>query len=268
MLDGLGSPGPSCESRSVADALHLVLLAARHVDPSYYAVAERFARNQLLENQYRMPDRALPGDFPGRAAIARALDGSWASWSQPNSLDNGLESVAGCCLGAGIAACCMVWDHAIEPTPDAVRVNMAFSRNSKWAEVISYLPYSGRIDVLMHVGANLLVRLPDRVAFSQVQVSRDGRPGECSMTQDGYIDIPQVAQGQRISIGFPLIIRETEESVAGQNYHVRWRGDTVTGVEPKGARYPIFERTWMETDQPPIASSPPFSGRLGGPVHW
>jgi hypothetical protein len=267
--DGLGGPDASCETCSLADALHFVLLAARHVDPSYYGVAERFARNQLIENQYRLPERALPtGDFPDRDVIARALDGSWASWSRPNSLDNGLESVEGCCLGAGIAACCMVMDRAIERTPEAVRVNMALSRNSKWAEVISYLPYAGRIDVLMHADANLLVRFPNGVVFWEIRISRDGEAAGFDMTEDGYIEIAQAAQGQRISIEFPLVTRETEEVVAGQTYSVRWRGDTVTAIEPKGGRYPIFERSWMETDEPPVVSPPPYSGQLGGPVHW
>ena len=267
--DGLGGPDPSCETCSLADALHFMLLAARHVNPSYYGVAERFARNQLIENQYRLPDRALPaGDFPARDAIVRALDGSWASWSLPNSLDNGLDSVEGCCLGAGIAACCMVMDRTIERTPEAVRVNMAFSRNSEWAEIVSYLPYTGRIDMLMHVDANLLVRVPDGVSHTEIDVSRNGRPIESIVTQDGYLDIPEAAQGDRVSIEFPLVAREIEEVVAGQTYRVRWRGDTVTHIEPVGARYPIFERAWMETDEPPLIPVQPYSGQLGGPVHW
>lgn len=242
--DGLGSPDPSGETCSLADALHCILLAARHVDPSYYSVAERFARNQLIENQYRLPDRALPkGDFPNRDAVARALDGSWASWSLPNSLDNGLDSVEGCCLGAGINACCMVLEHAIERTSEAVRVNMAFSRDSEWAEIVSFLPYQGRIDVLMRIDADLHVRAPHAGA----EITRTGHPSTFSVTQEGYLEIAQAKQGERISISFPLITREADETVAGQSYRVRWRGDTVTGISPAGSRYPLFEREWMET---------------------
>lgn len=267
--DGLGGPDPSGETCSLTDALHFVLLAARHIDPSYYGVAERFARNQLIENQYRMPDRALPaGDFPGRDAVVGALDGSWASWSLPNSLDNGLESVEGCCLGAGIRACCMVWDRSIERTPEAVRVHMAFSRNSKWAEVVSYQPYVGRIDVEMHVGANLLVRVPDGVSPDELQVSRGDMPIKSAVTPDGYLDIPQASIGERISIRFPLATRETIENVAGTQYRVKWRGDTVVGITPHGAKYPLFERQWMESDDPPMLPTAPYHDQLGGPVHW
>lgn len=267
--DGLGGPDPSGETCSLADALHFVLLAARHVDTSYYGVAERFARNQLLENQYLMPGRALPvGDFPNRDAVARALEGSWASWSLPNSLDNGLESVEGCCLGAGIRVCCMVWGSSIERTAEAVRVNMAFSRNSERAEVVSYLPYSGRIDVEMHVGANLLVRVPDGVVSGTVRVSRGGSDARSAVTRDGYVDIPSAVQGERISIRFPLATREAEENVAGRDYRVKWRGDTIVGMAPQGLRYPLFEREWMECEEPPMLSHAPYDDQRGGPVVW
>lgn len=267
--DGLGGPDPSCETCSLADALHFILLAARHIDASYYGVAERFARNQLMENQYRMPDRALPaGDFPNRDAIARALEGSWASWSLPNSLDNGLESVEGCCLGAGIRACCMVWGSSIERTGDSVRVNMAFSRNSKWAEVISYLPYAGRIDVEMHTDANLLVRVPDGVKAGEIRVSRGGADVGDIAVRDGYLDIPAAKQRERVSVRFPLATREAEESVAGRDYRVKWRGDTVVGITPVGSRYPLFQREWMNCEQPPMLADAPYAWQTGGPVRW
>ena len=257
--DGLGGPDPSCETCSLADALHFVLLAARHVDASYYGVAERFARNQLMENQYRVE---------ATDPITRALDGSWASWSRPNSLDNGLESVEGCCLGAGIRACCMVWDRSIERDANTVKVNMAFSRDSPWAEVVSYLPYQGRIDVLMRVEANLQVRVPDHMSLSDVQVLRDGRSVEGKAASGVYIAIPAAVPGERISILYPIPTRTVEETVAGGNYRVRWRGDTVTGIEPAGEKYPILQRAWMETDTPPTLPSNPYPDQLGGPVRW
>jgi len=85
---------------------------------------------------------------------------------------------------------------------------------------------------------------------------------------DGYLDLGLIAQGELVSLSFPLITREAEETVSGQTYQVRWRGDTVVGIEPRGTRYPLYERTWMENDVPPMISPPPFTNQHGGPVHW
>lgn len=263
--DGLGGPDPSGETCSLTDALHFVLLAARHIDPGYYGVAERFARNQLIENQYREPGRALPvHDFPNKGAVARALEGSWASWSKPNSLDNGLDSVEGCCLGAGIRACCLALGHAVERTADAVRVNMLFSRSSEWAEVISYLPYMGRVDVRMRVDSALAVRIPDGVADEETSISG----AETFFIRDGWFVFPGARQGDTISISFPLVTREADESVAGEDYGVKWRGDTVVDISPAGLRYPLFDRAWMEREEPPMLLDPPYRNQQDSPVLW
>lgn len=265
--DGLGGPDPSCETCSIADALHFVLLAARHIDPAYYGVAERFSRNQLLENQYREPGRALPADCANRDAIAGALRGSWASWSMPNSLDNGLESVEGCCLGAGIRACCLVWGSAIERTADAVKINMPFSRSSPWADAVSYLPFEGRVDVEMRVEAELMIRLPDGVTPGSTEISAGGR-SSTPEDADGYLLIPAVRRGDWVTVRFPLVTRESEEIAAGDSYRVRWRGDTLVEIGPAGKRYPLFERRWMEREQPSMLLDAPYRDQQGGPVAW
>ena len=72
--DGLGQVDASCETCSLADAIHLGLLLARNVDPSYYDTVERFARNQLMENQIR----ARKADNPGRGRANAAASASRA----------------------------------------------------------------------------------------------------------------------------------------------------------------------------------------------
>lgn len=267
--DGLGSPDPSGETCSLTDALHLLLLHARHVRPSDYGVIERFARNQLLENQFRRPDLAIPpGDFPQREAVERAFVGSWASWSLPNSLDNGIHDIEGCCLGAGIRGCFLVWEGIIEREDDAVRVNMLLSRNSPWAEVIGYQPYAGRVDVIMHIPGRLRVRIPEWVAPDDLAVTLGGDPVGFSMSSDRYAEIDGLREDDRVSIEFPLVERVETEIVSGMTYTVRRRGDTVVGIDPRGERYPLYDRPWAENPDPPVVSRPPYLDQKGGPVRW
>ncbi len=298
--DGLGSKNASSETCSITDAIHLGLVLARHVDPAYYETVECIARNQLIENQINkneFRDREL--GILENTAIANAFHGSWASWSFPNSLDNSLEMLEGCCLGSGIRGCFLVWDSAVEKRQDIVSVNMAFSRNSPWVEVISHQPYQGRIDIVIHDAPRLQIRMPSWADERKMTVSVNGTAQSMDLSkgifqfvrgnsaedlylcpcsdenerttaqiQDGYLQFDGLKKGERITVSYPMQRVETCENVNGTEYHVRWRGNTVTGISPKGLTYPIFERDWMEAEEAPSSDSIPYEAQLGGPVHW
>jgi hypothetical protein len=267
--DGLGKDQASCETCAITDAIHLGLLLARHVDPAYYDIIERFARNQLLENQYLRPDLALPAeDHTQREAAARALLGSWASWSLPNSLDNALSGVEGCCLGAGIRGCFLVWDNSLVERDGQVLVNMAFSRNSPWVEVVSHLPYQGRLEIFVHQALPVLrVRLPPETPPGQTRVAVNGQLRPQIQARDHYLECNRLNRGDRISIEYPLPEKDVTEEVSGNRYAVRWRGATVVGIQPRGRRYPLFERDWLKPGEPPVGECL-YQRQAGGPVHW
>lgn len=267
--DGLGyKEQPSSETCSITDAIHLGLLIARHIDPGYYDIVERYARNQLMENQFLRPELAMPkGDHPQREAVTKALYGSWASWSMPNSLDNGLEAVEGCCLGSGIRACYLVWEHAVTKKAGKVMVNMAFSRNSPWVEVISYEPYEGRMDLCVHEAPILRVRIPGAVNEKDLKLCINGKSVPRGDLTDGYVEFSGLKKDDRIQIEYPLLNQETSEEVSGNTYQVNWRGNTVSGINPKGQYYPLFDREWIKQKDTPLVQCP-YTHQAKGPVHW
>ncbi len=266
--DDLGRDGASCETCALVDAIHLGLLIARHVDPSYYGIIERYARNQLMENQFIKTDRMVPqGDDPLRKHIVRAVHGSWASYSLPNCLDNGLMGIEGCCLGAGIRGCYLVWEQAITRDAGKVMVNMAFSRNSPWVEVISHRPYAGKIDIRIHDAPKLLVRTPEWVSKKDLRVFVNEQPVEAVIGGNRSIEFTGLQKGASIQIEYPLSLRDSSEEVSGQAYHVRWKGDAVIGIQPKGKLYPLYEREWMTSPNTPF-NHWPYDSQMGGPVHW
>jgi hypothetical protein len=267
--DGLGMPNGSSETCSITDAIHLGLIVAQYVDPSYYEVVERIAGNQLMENQFKRTETS--DDILGlerNSAIAKAFYGSWASWSFPNSLDNGLAMIEGCCLGSGMRGCFLVWDNIITKKQGTVSVNMALSRNSPWVEVVSYQPYQGRVDLIVHDAPKLLVRIPSWVRQSELTVTINDKAQPFNFTDQKYIVFNGLKKDDVITVAYPLERVETCENVNGTDYRVQWRGDTVTHISPKGLIVPIFERDWMETDEVPMAENQPYANQLGGPVHW
>jgi hypothetical protein len=266
--DGLGQPDASCETCALTDAIHLGLLLARHVDPSYYDTVERYARNQLMENQFRKPELAVPpDDNPMREQAVRAVLGSWASYSLPNSLDNGLEGIEGCCLGSGIRGCFLAWEHAITRSGDSVMVNMGVSRNSPWVEAIAYEPYAGKMEIAVHDAPKLLVRIPAWAAVKDLKVFVGGNLVPAPMSKNRYLEFAGLPKGSILRIEYPLVSRRSSEKVRGQWYEAQWEGGTVVGVEPRGQRYPLFERGSMQQEDAKLQRSL-FADQEGGPVHW
>lgn len=267
--DGLAPQATSCETCSITDALHAAILLGRHVEPGYFDFVERCARNQLLENQITRPERALPtADFPQREAVVKALHGSWASWSLPNSLDNVFTGVEGCCLGSGIRGCYLVWESVVQKRDDAVFVQLALSRNSPWVEVVGYQPYEGRLDIRIHEAPKLRVRIPAWVRETELQARLDRQVVPPAFFNKRYLGFEGLKRGQVLTITYPLRRETLAEVVADKEYRVRWRGDTVVGIAPQGQRYPLYERDWMERADAPLITGQPYGGQTGGPVHW
>lgn len=269
--DGLGEPNGSCETCSITDALHFALLMAKHINPAYYEIAECYARNQLLENQFtnlNYIDNVMnQSNNPQHEKAAKALYGSWASYSKPNCLDIGFNTVEGCCLGAGIRGCYLVWNSAVEKKADTVYVNMSFSRNSPWIELISYQPYEGRTDVIVHDAEKIMVRVPSWVNKENIKISINDTQ-ICADYEDIFIKLSGLKQNDYIKIHYPLRYAIIQESVNGADYAVEWKGDTVVGIEPKGEIYPIFERNHMKSNTAPMLDGQPYKYQTGGPVFW
>jgi hypothetical protein len=57
------------------------------------------------------------------------------------------------------------------------------------------------------------------------------------------------------------------QRVFRQWYEAQWEGGTVVGVEPRGQRYPLFDRGSMQQEDAKLQRSL-FADQEGGPVHW
>ena len=53
----------------------------------------------------------------------------------------------GCCSGNGGRAIYWVWQNMIEHQDGPLKVNLLLNRASKWADIYSYIPYEGRVEV-------------------------------------------------------------------------------------------------------------------------
>ena len=135
----------TCETCSLADAIELALTLAQHGYPAYWDDVERFARNQLVENQYGSAEATLGAEAAADAdpSLLAALAGAWESFALPYRLlgrPDGRRLVEGCCSGSGARALSLVWEHAVNARDGTLAVHLGLTRETPWASVASHEP--------------------------------------------------------------------------------------------------------------------------------
>jgi hypothetical protein len=248
--------------------IHLAVRLSRLGQGDFWYEIERIARNQLLENQFREPERVLAGREaePGLAPFIR---GSFASWARPNDLLGGPD-LEGCCTGGGARALFHVLDNGVaREEPDTVAVRMLFSVDTPEAQVRSALPYEGRVRVRLKQAARLKLRRPEGVEAADVTVSVSGGEATSAFARtDGpYLVFDRLPQGGEIEMTFPTPTTTRHETVAGGAYAATWKGNTVVDLTPAGRAYSIYRRDdWRRATTPPLAPWP--YGVQTGRVRW
>ena len=145
---------------------------------------------------------------------------------------------------------------------------MSFSRNSPWVEVVSYRPYQGRVDVLVHKTTDLAIRVPSWVAKEDIRVSVGGKSVAVKLSPERYVELQKVKKGKWVRLEYPLRKVTIEEKVNGKDFKIRWRGDTVVELTPRGKLYPTYtQRGPMEADSPPMTKNT-YRSLTNGAVQW
>jgi hypothetical protein len=271
--EGLGCRhGEIC---GTTDMIEIAIGLGFSVDPAYFADAERFGRNHLLESQYlagerlrqavsQLPAESSPPPDEGRYSTTRGVVesqvGGFASRSTLNdALHLDAPAMMQCCNAAGARGIYDLWRYAVEEQrsedglPARQVVHMRFSVETPALQVVSHEPGAGRLEVTPKAAARIAVRLPvgDRHAVVAI---RSGPECQVHMleTVDGYVSFDAQA-GQKIELHYPLAERVADYEVGRPGRSLRctahWRGESVMRVEPAGPLYPLYQN---RPDLPPV----------------
>ncbi len=254
----------SGETCTTVDLLDTAIRLAQAGYPEYWNHVERYARNYLQEGQLkdvswmrstRTVERTTKKFYYDN--VPEMIKGCYVGWGAANDFVNptarksGLHAIQHCCGPHGAMGNFLVWHHIVTRDKDGVSVNLAISRDSKWAEINSWLPHQGRLDVAMHVTDRLKIRVPDWAKKSQVKLLINGKPQKTKIGKDSYISAGEVASGTTVSVRYPLRQVKTAENIYGNTYVLEWRGDTVVSIDPPGRVHPFFNRTHLKTTKAP-----------------
>lgn len=255
LSDGIGFPsdyfwGQFCETCALSDYLELGILLSEAGVGDYWDQVERCARNQLLANQYHVVESFLPPTTdPGVRAAAR---GTFACAARPNDLLGWDEGLEGCCIGSGLHALYLVWKHAISESGDTVTVNLPMSRTTESLEVISDEPYIGRLRLLIRRPCSVDLRLPSHVAPATVCILANGRL-QSEAVRGARCCLQHLKAGDDIVVTYPVDERDEHAMLAGHDYDVHWKGNTVVGIDPAGAHCPTYQHADYRANQAPTA---------------
>jgi hypothetical protein len=261
VADSVGST--TCETDTITSFIRLALELVKSGEHTYWNDVERFVRNQLVENQFGDVRNLHIGD----ALVAAGTAGAFESYANPNTLlavEKG--DIEGCCINGGMRGLFLASEHGIEDAPEGIRVNLLLSLSAPNLEVVSYMPYEGRLDLLPTTGRTILLRCPDWCPLSTIEVDSSTPPGVEPIDSIHRLRLTRVRPYSKIIVRWTMPENEREYTVAGKSYRVRWRGDTVVAMSPAGEPYPIFQRAAYGAHRAPRTESPgscPVS-----PTYW
>lgn len=253
----------------VSDMICAAILLSR-IGIDRWDDADRWTRNMLAEaqmtdtnwredghipkDQLVVLNNAPPDRFTTDDVMERSV-GCFAGWPGVNDWvgrahnDKSITTM-NCCTSAGDRALYYVWRNMLDYDNGVLKLNLLFNRASKWADVDSYIPFEGRIDVRAKQQLKgLEVRLPQWVQPDDVSIEVDGNKQAVDLA-GRYAAIGPLAAGQTAVVRFPITERTVKESIQGTEYTFVVRGNDVVSVDPPGKYRPLYQRSMYRTGLP------------------
>lgn len=270
------------ETCTLVDAIGTSITLARNGYPEYWGTAEKFLRNQLTEaqildtgwiKQSDSKDNDIPGDTT-YFKVADRLRGAFAGYSAPNDFvysgqkgRGHIMDVQTCCVASGTRGLYNGWNNIITKDRNRVSVNMLLNRSSRWADVLSFLPHEGKIEIHAREDMDeLCVRIPEYVPYGSVSV-RIARQTETVVVsarelpwiKKFFLKLSGIRKGETVTVEFPVVMRKTIETAVDDVYEAAWAGDNVINITPGGEYYPLYNHIPL-LQKAPVRSTPLYQG--------
>jgi hypothetical protein len=150
-----------------------------------------------------------------------------------------------CCTGQACRTMYYLWQHIVDFRSGSFYVNLLLNRASAWADVYSYIPYEGRVDLKFKKRCDrVLVRMPEWVVQNdEVSCRIKDRPRAIKW-QGRYIILGEAEPGDVVTVKFPIAEQTIHETIGGVAYELVIRGNTVISIDPPGRNGPLYARSY------------------------
>jgi len=181
-----------------------------------------------------------------------------------------------CCTGNGTRAIYYIWENILHWNDGQLNVNLLLNRASPWADVESWIPYEGRVDVKMKKACNLSIRIPEWVRPGEVNVQVAPSPKSNGRTSKGkrrkvsfqgrFVLCGKVQAKDIVTLTFPLSERTDKINIQGKDYTIIRKGNDVVHIDPPGKHNPLYQREKYRQDQVQWKTVERFVARK--PIVW
>lgn len=245
-------PYIDCETCCTADMIQIAMALSEVGQGDYWDDVDRYMRNQFSEMQLldgkwidqmvaTLPPTPLEANEDGER-VSERLIGSFASWASANDwYIEGQPGTTFCCIGNGGRALYYVWEKMIGFTSGTLTLHLLLNRASPWADVDSYVPYEGRVDVKMKVACDLEVRIPEWVKPDEVLCFVKDKPRQLAF-QGRYALIGSAEPGDVVTVTFPIFERTVDATIGNLPYTLTIKGNEVVSIDPPGKWVPFYQR--------------------------
>ncbi len=245
----LSDPTDTC---FIADIINLGIMLSQGGEGNYWEEVDGWVRNTFVNVQVmqREVDRinALPYEWKDDLPVDNRQFKDGAERCRGGFLHSlkARDRAIGCCTGNASRTIYYIWNNIIESEGDALKVNLLMNRASPWADINSYLPFEGKVEIAMkQAKESISVRIPEWTNWNQVACSVNGA-GRDFTWNHGYINLGGAAAGDRITVEFPMRTRVLKTVVKGMedlidtNKNEPWRhecevelrGNTIVNITP------------------------------------
>ncbi|MBI2841969.1 MAG: glycoside hydrolase family 127 protein [Armatimonadetes bacterium] len=262
-------PEACSEICGVADMIALGLKLSLAGAGDYWDDVDRWTRNQFAEGQLMsadwvpkmIKDLPLRTDLPPYACadnVAERCVGGFAGWPTANDW-HGREggAIMQCCTGNGTRAIYYVWENILAYDKGKLKVNLLLNRASPWADVESYVPYQGRVDVRVKTRCDLSIRIPEWVQAKDVSCKVNGKDHPLSWN-GRYAIVGKSRPGNVVTLRFPIFERTTTVHIQKKDYRLILKGNDVVHIDPEGKNCPLYQREHYRSSTPRMRKAQRF----------
>ena len=289
-LEYLNPYYPTAEECSIADITPTALKLSQAGVADYWDQLDGWIRNHFAENQIlnsdwishlaspawpRKPDNTWQpiGSDETDDRVAERKVGNFFSWPSandgcpsrpvtPNEFWACPIGIMECCGGNGSRALYHVWEHIMIHKDGGLKINFLLNRASKWADLDSYIPYTGRVDLkVKKMLKDVTFRAPSWIETGDkaLQCTVNGKVQ--AVTWAGrYVSVGKVKPRDVVRLTFPIeektILRKVyggplETVIGGMIYDsITFRGNEVVDIQPEGKNYPFYQRDHYRSETP------------------
>ena len=254
---------PAAESCEIADMIALALRLTTAGAGDYYNDAERWTRNHFSEAQLtdtawvdeqaqHRPARPVAANETGDRVAARNV-GGFAQGSSANEFwAKNPDGIVHCCTGNGTRTIYCLWRDAVRYEDGRLSVNLLLNHASPWADVYSFIPYRGQVDIrLKQDMPEVRVHAPGWIpaASPEMEATLDDQP--YPFHWDGrFLVLGSISAGQTLRITFPISERQEHAVMSLKHYELTIKGDTVVDVYPPGRIGALYQRAHYRQSEP------------------